>query len=109
MPYTTERMALNSPFLDRRCKLLPCQKERIYALHHRSGMPIRTLAAAFNVHKTLIGFICYPDRHERNLELRAQRGGSKRYYKREKHVKQMKEHRTYKHKTLKNAVRTNNN
>ena len=100
MPYKTDKLKLDSPFLDRRTKMLPCQKERAYAMHHTDGIPIRVIARSFNVDKRTIQFLCYPERHERNLELRDARGGSAVYYVRDDNTRSMREHRRYKHKVL---------
>jgi hypothetical protein len=44
----------------------------------------------FNVSRRLIQFILHPSKHQANLEARKERGGSKIYYKREKHTKAIK-------------------
>ena len=99
MPYKVEKIAIDCPFLDRRCKLLPCQKEMV--LHyHKLGYSQRKIAAMFNVSRRLIQFICNPDAHKKNLQARHDRGGSKIYYVKEKHTKSIREHRKYKHSIL---------
>lgn len=101
MPYKTDKMKLNCPFLDRRTKLLPCQQERLILLH-KAGMSQRKLAALFNVSRRLIQFIVYPEKKIRNLEARELRGGTMKYYKGGKEwANTMMEHRKYKYKLLK--------
>lgn len=100
MPYTTDNKALNSPFLDRRTKLLPCQKEMV--LHwYKAGTSIRALAKMFKVDRRLIQFMIFPERKQKNLEDRQARGGWEQYYNREEHTAAIREHRRYKYKTLK--------
>ena len=99
MPYKTDILKIDSPFLDRRTKLLPCQKERMIILSGQ-GMSQRQLAKIFNVSRRLVQFTIDPDKHKRNLEARKERGGSKIYYDRLTHNEQMKTHRRYKHKIL---------
>ena len=101
MPYKTDKIALNDPFLDRRTKLLPCQKEMTVVMFN-AGKRITSIAKMFKVNKRLIQFIIYPERKQRNLELRQERGGSSIYYERVAHNAAVKEHRNYKYQTLKN-------
>jgi transposase len=100
MPYKTDKMKLDSPFLDRRVKLLPCQKEMIiYWTNH--GLSQRKLAKMFNVSRRLITFIQDPKKKERDLQNRAERGGWKQYYKGgEEWAGTQREHRSYKHRVL---------
>ena len=65
--------------MDNRCRLLPCQKERIIELKNE-GETFRYLALKFHVSITLIRFICMPSEKEANLKKRQERGGSKQYY-----------------------------
>lgn len=99
MPYKTDTMKLDSPFLDRRVKMLPCQKEMVQSLHSR-GATISGLARMYNVNKRLIQFILFPERLEMNLQHRRERGGTKVYYKKEYHNAKTREHRRYKKETL---------
>jgi hypothetical protein len=100
MPYKTEKLALNDPFLKRSCKLLPCQKEMV--LHwHSMGYSQRSIASVFQVSKRLIQFIIDPEKHAENLQRRKERGGSTIYYNRLKNNEAMKDHRKYKHELLK--------
>jgi transposase len=103
MPYTTEKINIECPFLDKRVKLLPCQKEMV--LHYRGeGWSQRALAKHFNVSRRLITFVIDPDKKRRDLENRAARGGHKVYYDREKNNTYMKSHRAKKHILLKDTV-----
>jgi transposase len=104
MPYKTEKLKLDSPFLDKRVKLLPCQKEMVL-YWTQQGLSQRKIAAMFKVSRRLITFIQDPKKKERDLENRAARGGSKVYYKGGKEWNEtMKRHRTRKHNLLKDLI-----
>lgn len=101
MPYKTEKLSIECPFMDRRTKLLPCQKEMV--VHYSSmGFSQRTLAKMFNVSRRLIQFIINPEAHKKNLQARDDRGGHKVYYDRDKNNQYQKTHRRYKNDILKN-------
>jgi len=99
MPYSTDNKALKDPFLDRRRKLLPCQEEMI-KVYHKAGTSINQLSRDFKVNKRTIQFILYPERLEKNKQLRHERGGSSIYYIKEKHTKSVREHRNHKAKVF---------
>ena len=61
-------------------------------------MSIHAIARLYGVSKRLIQFVIFPDRAEKNKELRAVRGGSKRYYDRERNRLAQKDTRNYKQK-----------
>ena len=100
MPYKTDKEAYNCPFLDNRTKLLPCQKEMI--LHYREqGYSQRKLAEMFSVSRRTIQFVLDPEKLAENKRRRAERGGTKQYYDKEKHNASMKKYRNLKNNTLK--------
>jgi len=104
MPRKTEKLKLNSAFIDRRCKLLPCQKERMKSLWEQ-GMSQRNLASMFKVSRRLVQFTCMPEKLEKHKENYYARGGWKNYYKGGKEwAETMKEHRLYKHNLLKDTL-----
>ena len=104
MPYKTEKIKLNCPFLDRRCKLLPCQKEMIH-YWYSNGASINGLSRMFNVNKRLIQFELFPERKDKNLKDREIRGGSSIYYKGGKEWSEIiKNHRQYKYSLLKDII-----
>lgn len=106
MPYKTDNQALKDPFLSRRVKLLPCQKEMVGYWYKVMGASINGIAKMFRVNKRTIQFILFPERLKKNKELRNDRGGSKIYYDKEYHKEQMKVHRRYKYDTLKDIEQT---
>ena len=94
MPFKSEKIKIEGTKFDRRIKLTQEQKDQIADLKGK----ISRIACAnqFGVSKRTIDFIWYPERLERNKQLRQERGGSKQYYDRVKWAEQMKEHRDYK-------------
>lgn len=103
MPYKTEKVYIECPFMDRRNKLLPCQKEMI--VHYSNlGYSQRKIAAMFNVSRRLIQFTINPESHKKNIQALKDRGGSKIYYDKNKHKETMKKHRKYKNEILKNTI-----
>ena len=104
MPYKTEKIKFNNPFLDRRCKLLPCQKERMKLLWEQ-GTSQRALAKMFNVSRRLVQFTCMPEKLEECKQRREERGGWRQYYKGgEEWEETMREHRNYKYNLLKDTI-----
>lgn len=104
MPYKTEKLKLDSPFLDKRVKLLPCQKEMVL-YWTKQGLSQRKIATMFKVSRRLITFIQDPKKKEKDLENRIARGGSMIYYKGgEEWNETMKKHRKRKHDLLKHLV-----
>jgi hypothetical protein len=104
MPYKTEKVKIQDPFLDKRTKLLPCQKEMMLYWFDQ-GLSQRKLASLFNVSRRLVIFTTQPDKYKKNLEARADRGGSKYYYKGGKEWNEtMKRHRKYKHAILRATI-----
>lgn len=99
MPFKTDKITIKDPFLDRRTKMLPCQKEMAF-YHWENGMSIAGVARLFKVNKRLIQFLFFPERRAKNLDDREKRGGTMAYYDRKKHAENTKEHRNYKHKEL---------
>lgn len=104
MPYKTQKIPFNDPFLDKRSKLIPCQKEMIVKLS-KEGWSQRKLAERFNVSRRLIQFIIDPKKLEECYQKRVERGGSKKYYIKEKHTEAIRNHRRYKHKSLKESIK----
>lgn len=104
MPYLVQSIKIDCPFLDKRTKLLPCQKEMVL-YYHNQGFSQRKLAAMFNVSRRLITFIVNPEYHKKNLEARRDRGGSSIYYNKEKHTSAIRKHRKNKHILLRNTIK----
>lgn len=102
MPFKTEKVRFDCPFLDRRCKLLPCQKEMIH-YWYKEGFSIAVISRMFHVNKRLIQFELFPERKIKNIQDRKDRGAD--YYKGgEEWNKTIREHRGYKNKLLKHTI-----
>ena len=97
-----DKSRIRDPFLDRRTKLLPCQKEMIVWWGDR-GLSQRKIAAMFNISRRSVIFILDPKRLERNMEARRERGGSKQYYDKDKHKAAMRSYRRFKKDVLNNS------
>lgn len=93
MPYKSERIKIAGSKYDRRIKLTDQDKDDI---KNMVGMSIRGIARMYCVDKRLIQFILYPERHQKNLLDRKNRGGSMQYYTKEKQREYMKAHRQHK-------------
>lgn len=104
MPYLTEKIKYEDPFLDKRCKLLPCQKEMVL-YYRKEGWSQRKLASHFNVSRRLIQFILDPEKQKLNLQQRFENGGSKQYYNKEKHTAAIRETRRRKQEILKETTK----
>ena len=85
MPFKSEKIKIEGTEFDRRKKLTEADREKIKKLH-AEGEGIRALGRMFNVDKRLIQFILFPERHEKNLKDRKERGGSKIYCGRKREV-----------------------
>ena len=95
MPYKSEKLKIAGTKFDRRIKLTNEQREEIKELYS-AGLSQRKIAAIYKVDRRLISFIINPASYEENLQRRKERGGTKIYYKKEKHKNYIKQHRRYK-------------
>ena len=94
MPYTSEKIKIEGTKFDKRIKLTCKEKDKIVSLINK--VSTNECARMFNVSKRTIQFLWYPERKERNLQLRQERGGWKQYYDKNERKETMKEHRHYK-------------
>lgn len=67
MPYKSESLQISDPFLDRRVKLLPCQRKMVIWWRENKGLSQRSLANLFGVSRRLITFILDPDRFRKTI------------------------------------------
>lgn len=79
MPYAHEHngITLKSISKDRRIKLSDIDKQNIIKLYETGLYSITGLSKTYNVNKRVIQFLLFPERLQRNKELREIRGGSK--------------------------------
>lgn len=97
MPNKFDNIPIKCPFLDKRTKILPCQRWMVGFMHSQN-CSINSIARFYGVNKRLIQFILFPDRKKKNIEYREKRGGSVAYYKKEKQREYMRTHRKNKRK-----------
>lgn len=96
MPYKSEKIKLPKEY-DRRIRFTDEKKAKASLLYSQ-GESIQNIAKMLDVNKRLIQFYFFPERLERNKQLRQERGGSKIYYDREKHTEAIRNLRQYKQK-----------
>lgn len=96
MPRKTDLKPIQCNFLDRRFKLLPCQRERMKWLYENSNMSYNQLAKKYGVSKRLIILCVNPESAEKVKAQYAEKQRDGRYYNREKHTIAIREHRQYK-------------
>lgn len=94
MPYKSEKIKIEKTNLDRRIKLTEKQKDKIASL--KGSVSQRKCAEMFNVSRRTIVFIWFPEKLERNKQVRQQRGGWKQYYNKTKNTEYMRKYRRYK-------------
>lgn len=73
-------------------------------IREAEGVTQAELARRYGVSRGTIRFIREPERLEQNLQRRAERGGSKIYYDREKHTETMREYGRHKQRLLKKGL-----
>lgn len=96
MPYKEDREKLADPFLDRRNRMLPCQKEMAKYWYER-GKTIGFLARMFKVSRQAIRFIVIPGEEDKHKQRLADRKAYRAPYKSKVAVLRT---RKYKHKLL---------
>ena len=96
MPYLSSRIKIHKTKLDRRLKLTDVERLVIIKMRTNTNYSFNKIAEIFSVSKRLVIFICNPKSLENCKKARAERGGSKIYYNKEKNTASQKEHRNYK-------------
>ena len=91
MPYQSEKKALLDPFLDRRTKLLPCQRERLLRLREAGGT-YQEVADVMGVSKRSAYFVVNPEKKAENKARSINPPFDKA-----KHAAAMRAHRQHKH------------
>ena len=107
MPYKFQTDKIRLPrTLDRRVKITDKHKEQIKDWYFNEHAPIREIARRMEkiCSRKSIQYVLFPERQRKNYALRVKRGGSKRYYKKEKHTVVIRTHRQYKQRVLKEKV-----
>lgn len=94
MPYKSEKIKIEGTKHDKRIKLTKEQKKAIH--ENKLGLSQRKLAEMYKVSRRTIQFILDPEKLEENKKRRAERGGSKQYYKKEDNTKAIRKTRRHK-------------
>ena len=102
MPAIVDRYSIASrkPDCDARCVLTPNDKEQIREMRATLGISQMSLAQIFGVSKRTIQFVLDPAKLAQNLQRRTERGGSTRYYDRDRQREYMRTHRANKRRLL---------
>jgi len=95
MPSKLDYIAIDNVYIDKRTRLLPCQKEMVFYWYN-AGMSITSIAKLFKVNKRSIQFLLFPERKVKNLADREARGGTKQYYNKDKQRIYIRDHREHK-------------
>ena len=101
MPFLTDKLALEDPFLDRRTRLLPCQRERTLLLREQDGLTYQAISDVMWVSKRLVYFVINPAKWADQKIKAALRQSDGRYYDKERHTTAVREHRRHKQGLLK--------
>lgn len=107
MPRKSDSIPINNSDLDRRFKLTDEQRVEIKELYDTGNKELysqRKLAAAYGVSRRLITFIVSPEMYEEHKRQYREKGGSMRYYDKDKHTAAIKEHREYKKQLYKDKL-----
>lgn len=100
MPYKFEKMPLlKGTENDKRTKLTDEQKDNINKL--KGFISQRKCASLFGVSRRTIVFLWNPEKLNENKKRRQERGGSKKYYNKEKNTQYQKTHRKHKKEVVK--------
>ena len=102
MPYKSRFAKLQGTPYDRRRKLTDEDREDIVRL--AAELSVHQLAKNFGVSRRLVQFVLHPERHEENLLIRKERGGSAAYNDKDKHTAAMRRHSRYKQKLYKKGL-----
>jgi transposase-like protein len=98
VPYKAEKAGHIKPEDDKRVKLTDAQREEIRELYKLPDYSQRRLAGQFGVSRRLIQFIVDPEKQAAAKQAFAERQKDGRYYDKDTHTEQVREHRHRKHK-----------
>ena len=96
MPFKSEKIIIAGGKFDRRCKLTEQQKDEIISLREKISQ--RKCALMYGISRRTVVFLWYPDKLQRNKQVRQERGGWQQYYSKERNTETIREYRRYKQK-----------
>lgn len=96
MPSIVDKIKIGDESLDRRRVVTDADKATIRLQYATGDYSQRQLAGMYGCSRRTIQFILDPAKLVENKQRRAERGGSKKYYDKDKHAQSIREHRAYK-------------
>lgn len=103
MPYKSEKKGILIPRDLKKNVKIPLSEHENVRLHYLQSKSQRATARHFGVSRSLIRFICFPDKLQHNRELLKERQKDGRYYRKEIHTVNVKEYRKRKHDLFKDG------
>lgn len=102
MPYRSEKIKIEGTEFDARKKITGEMERDI--LGDKGKLSQRVTARKYGISRRSVVFIWYPERREKNKEQYKIRRMDGRYYKKEKHTKAIRKHRSRKQKLYKEGL-----
>jgi hypothetical protein len=102
MPYKSEKIKIEGTQHDRRRRLTEQQKNEIVSL--RGVISRKQCSLIYEVSTRTIDFLWYPEKLEKNKQLRQERGGWRQYYNKNEHKESMKDTRKHKQNLFKKGL-----
>lgn len=105
MPATVDkyRIGRHEPGIDNRVVLTDTDRIEIMVMREK-GSSLNVIAKAFGVSRRIVQFILSPEKLEQNLLRREERGGSSKYYDKDKQREYMRTYRQHKREMLDNKI-----
>jgi len=101
MPYKSEKKGILIPRDMKKNVKIPIGEHENVRLHYLQSKSQRATAKHFGVSRSLIRFICFPDKLKKHKENQKQLQKEGRYYDKEKHTVHVKEYRKRKNDLFK--------
>lgn len=102
MPYKSEKIKIEGTQHDRRRRLTEQQKNEIVSL--RGVISRKRCSLIYEVSARTIDFLWYPEKLEKNKQLRQDRGGWRQYYNKDEHKESIKDTRRHKQNLFKKGL-----
>lgn len=103
-----DKYSISNTKLDRRVRLTLEDKAKIIKEYKQTRTTISDLARKWNVSRSTISYVLFPERYERAKERHEERRKDGRYYDKEKYKESLERHREYKRELLKNGELVSN-
>lgn len=103
MPYKSEKKGILIPRDLKKNVKIPLSEHENVRLHYLQSKSQRATARHFGVSRSLIRFICFPDKLASHKEKYKEKQKDGRYYRKEIHTVNVKEYRKRKHDLFKDG------